>query len=266
MTLHVFERDSLMLSGYDTGQGTPVVFQHGLGGDETQIADVFPNREFRRLTLECRAHGKSQAGDPRSFTIASFADDVLAFADAQGIDRFAVGGISMGAAIALRIAVKNPERVSALVLARPAWGWGAKPDNMQVFAELAEFLKDGRCDDFANSDTAHILRTQGPDNLQSLLKFFDRPDPLLASSLISAIAADGPRLTEEDVRGIQVPALVIANGIDWVHPVALAKRLAGLIPCAKFVEITPKATDKLRHASEFRKAVKYFLEREGSAK
>ena len=52
-----------------------------------------------------------------------FADDVLAFADLRGVERFVVGGISMGAAIALRIAVRHPERVSGLVLARPAWLW-----------------------------------------------------------------------------------------------------------------------------------------------
>lgn len=111
---HVLRRDGLELVGHDVGEGLAVVFQHGLGGDEAQIAESFPPQGFRHLTLECRSHGGSDKGS--RFSIAAFADDVLAFADDRGLERFAIGGISMGAAIALRIAIIAPERVSALLL------------------------------------------------------------------------------------------------------------------------------------------------------
>ena len=48
----------------------------------------------------------------RPFSFAMFADDVLAAADQAGLDRFVAGGISMGAAIALRLACRHPDRVA----------------------------------------------------------------------------------------------------------------------------------------------------------
>src|SRR3954447_23982530 len=103
-------RDGIRLSGFDVGSGRPIVFQHGLGGDAAQVAEVFPDGiGLRRLTLECRGQGGSEPGPTSAFSVANFAADVLAFCDARGLERFAVGGISMGAAIALRIAVVAPE-------------------------------------------------------------------------------------------------------------------------------------------------------------
>ena len=51
------------------------------------------------------------------------------------------GGISMGAAIALRLAVKRPDLVGALVLSRPAWLFAPAPDNMRPIALVAELLR-----------------------------------------------------------------------------------------------------------------------------
>ncbi|RUV26747.1 alpha/beta hydrolase, partial [Mesorhizobium sp. M1A.F.Ca.IN.022.04.1.1] len=46
-------RDGATLHMTDTGEGLAVVFQHGLGGGEAQVAQTFP-AGFRRITLECR--------------------------------------------------------------------------------------------------------------------------------------------------------------------------------------------------------------------
>ena len=69
-----------------------------------------------------------------------FAGDILAAADAHDARRFVAGGISMGAAIALRLAVRHPDRVAALILARPAWVDTAAPENMRPYAEVAALL------------------------------------------------------------------------------------------------------------------------------
>lgn len=263
MSWHGLLRDGVKLRGFDGGSGRSVIFQHGLGGDEAQVAENFPATGFRRLTLECRAHGQSEAGGPKGFSIGGFAGDVLAFAAERQVPRFAVGGISMGAAIALRIAAKQPRRVTALILARPAWSWEPAPQNMQVFAELARFLVDGGREAFEASATARLFAAEAPDNLASLRKFFDRPNPQLVSKLLAAIARDGPDLTELEVRSISVPTLVIGNAIDRVHPLPLARTLASLVPGARFAEIAPKARDKARHAAEFRAVVEDFLNHEG---
>jgi pimeloyl-ACP methyl ester carboxylesterase len=77
--------------------------------------------------------------------------------------------------------------------------------------------------------------------------------------VLRAIAADGPGVYLDAGRKLSVPTLVLANGIDAVHPLALARALADAIPGAQFVELTPKATDREQHAKEFRAAVDRFL-------
>jgi sugar phosphate isomerase/epimerase len=248
----------------DGGEGRPVVFRHGLGGDDAQVAEMFPALGFRRLTLECRAQGYSEAGGAASFSIAAFTGDVMAFAESRGLARLAVGGISMGAAIALRIAVRWPERITALILARPAWLWERAPSNMQVFVELSRYLADGRRADFEASDAARLLGAEAPDNLVSLRKFFESRDQLNTARLLAAIAADGPGITEKEVRALNVPALAIGTAMDLIYPISHARTLAGMISGARFTQITPKVTDRPRHAAEFGAAVSAFLGQEGT--
>jgi pimeloyl-ACP methyl ester carboxylesterase len=259
MTWHALQRNGAKLRGLDSGDGRAVIFQHGLGGDEAQVAEIFPQGRYRRLTLECRGQGHSEAGDPTQFSIANFTDDVLAFATARNVDRFIVGGISMGAAIALRLAIKHPHRVNALVLARPAWTVGPAPQNMQVIAKAAPFIAACDRQGFDKSETAHMLKVHGPDNLNSLLANFDKPDPQIVSRLLAAIAADGPGVTEAEVCALKIPTLIIGNAQDYIHPMAHAAWLAARIKGAKLVEIAPKAINKDRYVAEFRAALAAFL-------
>jgi pimeloyl-ACP methyl ester carboxylesterase len=247
----------------DVGEGFPVIFQHGLGGDRNQVAESFPDRPgLRRVTVECRGHGLSPSAEARHYAIAGFADDVLAVADAKGFDRFVIGGISMGAAIALRLAVRHPERIRALVLVRPAWLWGNAPDNMQPFAEAGRLMrthgKSGR-DLFLASATGRRLAAEAPDNLASLAGFFDRDNLNGVADLLEAIACDGPGVREADIAALTMPVLVVGNAQDAVHPLDYAQRLAALTAGAHFSEITPKAVDRTRYTAELRAALAAFF-------
>jgi pimeloyl-ACP methyl ester carboxylesterase len=264
MSCVTLDRGGAKLAGLDRGSGLPVVFQHGLGGDEAQVAEVFPdNRGFRRLTLECRGQGRSPASAPESYSIAGFADDVTAFADARGADRFVVGGISMGAAIALRIAARHKQRVMGLILARPAWLWAAAPDNMRMYADVARHLRNPdsaqALAEFEASEMALRLEREAPDNLVALRKFLAVEDRAALALLLAAIAADGPSVSETEARAITVPTLVIGTAADVAHPLAYARTLAATIPGAQLVEIAPKGVDRPRYVAEFREAVAGFL-------
>ncbi|TPI34937.1 alpha/beta hydrolase [Mesorhizobium sp. B3-2-1] len=259
-------RDDAALRVFDTGQGLPIVFQHGLGGDAAQVAQNFPDGPSRRrLTVECRAQGGASAGSSRPFSIAMFADDVLAAADAAGMERFVAGGISMGAAIALHLAARHPDRVSGLVMVRPAWAFDAAPGNMQPYVEVAELIDRLPLDEaraaFASSATATRFRREAPDNLASLLGFFERDNATVFAEVMQAIANDGPGVTRAEAAGLARPTLVIGSGIDLVHPLATARELANTIPGAAFAEVTPKATDKNSHFAEIRAAIGGFLDR-----
>lgn len=262
-------RDGVTLSGFDTDAGPAVLFQHGLGADKSQVAEIFPgDLPLRRLTLECRGHGSSDAGFPPSFSIATFADDALAFVDRAGAGSFMAGGISMGAAIALRLTVLCPQRVKALILIRPAWLCEAAPDNMRPFIEVAEHLLSDQSPEsalarFRASPTARQLAETAPDNLASLESFFLRPDRRSIARLLSAIATNGPGIGAANLEALRVPAIVVGNAGDHIHPLEMARTLAGRIPGAEFVEVTAKSIDRPRHIADVRSVIRAFLRTHG---
>ncbi|MDX3924331.1 MAG: alpha/beta fold hydrolase [Shinella sp.] len=260
--LSIAENDG-SLSMSESGAGIPVLFQHGLGGDRNQVVQAFDDRRFRRITLECRGHGASDFGATRPFSIEMFATDVLAAADRLGIERFVAAGISMGAAIALRLATTVPQRVTGLVLVRPAWAFSPAPPNMAPIREIAALLKSHPPEEarsiFAASPVARRLAEEAPDNLASLLGYFDRLDAGLFADLLGDIAADGPGVAHRDAANLAVPSLVIGNGRDFVHPLATARLIAETIPNAAFLEVPSKTDDKAAHFAALRGAISDFL-------
>jgi pimeloyl-ACP methyl ester carboxylesterase len=262
---HFFVRHGLALHVDDAGgTGLPVLFQHGLCGDARQTRDAFPDdRAFRRITIEMRGHGTSDSGDTSHLSIVTFANDVAAYISASGLGSMVVGGISMGAAIALRLACKHPELVRGLVLARPAWITAPAPSNMkpnfEVGALLARLSQQEALCAFLSGPTALNLANTAPDNLASLKGFFLREPQAVTAALLCCIAADGPGVTEEEVRAIGVPTLIIGHQQDAIHPLAHAQALKHLIAPSKLVEITPKALDKHRYTDDFHAALRAFL-------
>ncbi|KAA1179823.1 alpha/beta hydrolase [Rhizobium tropici] len=258
-----FKRGDAELAAYEDGQGLPIIFQHGLGGDEAQVAQNVPAAGMRRLTLECRGHGASSLGNTRPFSIRMFADDVLAAATEYGFDRFIVGGISMGTAIALHLAHRHAHRIAGLVLVRPAWTFGASPDNLEPIRAVAALIRSHPVEEaesrFIASEMGRRIASEAPDNFSSLLGYFDRPDAVAFASVLADIAADGPNVPQTAAAALAVPTLIIGNRQDAIHPLSCAQTLANVIPAASLVEVTAKAVDKNRHFAEVQDAIAHFL-------
>jgi pimeloyl-ACP methyl ester carboxylesterase len=247
------------------GNGLPVIFQHGLCGDARQTIEAFPqDPRFRRITIESRGHGSSDAGDPTVFSVRTFASDLAAFIDTHRLAPIVVGGISMGAAIALHLAVHRPEIVQGLILARPAWIAASAPanniPNALVGRLLAELSQEEARKAFEASEIARLLVEKAPDNLASLRGFFSREPQATTAALLQAIAADGPGVSEEDLRNLKIPTLVIGHDIDYIHPLSYAEAISQLIPRSQLVPITAKALSKATYLQDFRTAVASFLE------
>jgi pimeloyl-ACP methyl ester carboxylesterase len=264
VTSLVHRNAGLRFAVSETGEGRPIIFQHGLCGDASQMADVFPaDGGWCCTTLECRGHGKSEAGAPAHFSISTFAADVASLIEARGLPPIVIGGISMGAVIALRLAVLRPELVSALVLARPAWFYEAAPANMQPNAVVGELLRRFPPDQararFEASELARQLEEEAPDNLASLQGFFSREPISITRELLCRISADGPGVSSDGIGSISVPALIIGHKRDLVHPLSIAQALAALIPRVNLVEITAKADSRERYCDDFRQALAAFL-------
>lgn len=83
--------------------------------------DVHPlGAEGLRLILpDARGHGASSTISGRTYGVAELAADNLAILDAEGIERFAVVAVGWGAATALALAMRAPERVTSLILIAP---------------------------------------------------------------------------------------------------------------------------------------------------
>lgn len=259
-----FERCGLRLSVHGHFDENTMVFQHGLCGAAGQPADVFPQNQGTRLvTLECRGHGESEVGPLDELTIATFSDDLIALIEERAKGAVVLGGISMGAAISLRIAANRPELVRGLVLARPAWLLERSPANMEPNAYVGRLIAkqgDAARKIFEQSDWYSLLKQEAPDNLKSLTGFFDRTPVDITAALLMQISVDGPGLNLEEVKNITCPTLVLGCDCDFIHPLDYARALSVMIPRASFVQITAKATDADGYRQSFRAALAVFLD------
>jgi pimeloyl-ACP methyl ester carboxylesterase len=111
--------------GYDESgnpQGIPVILLHGFPDDAHAYDDVAPplaKAGHRALVPNLRGYGTTRFRDaaaPRMAEQAAIAQDVIDFADALHLDRFAVGGYDWGGRAAAITAALHPDRVRALVL------------------------------------------------------------------------------------------------------------------------------------------------------
>lgn len=247
------------------GAGVPVIFQHGLCGDARQTTEAFPrDLRFRRITIEARGHGGSEAGDPGLFSIRTFAADIVAFIETYRLGPAIVGGISMGAASTLHIAVHRPDLVRGLILVRPAWivepAAANNGPNREVGRLLADLPQDEARIRFAASETARLLAEVAPDNLVSLQGFFSREPQATTAALLQSIAGDGPGVSEEDLRNLKTPTLIVGHEVDYIHPFSYATALSQLIPGSQLVRITPKALNRAVYLEDLHKAISSFLE------
>jgi pimeloyl-ACP methyl ester carboxylesterase len=259
-----YKHAGLTFSVAESGDGPTMIFQHGLCGDAAQPFDFFPpGAGWRCVTLECRGHGSSDAGATENFSIANFAEDVISLIEARKLAPVVIGGISMGAAISLRIAVRRPDLVRALALVRPAWLTAAAPENMRPIAEVGELLRrftpEQASEVFEGSEIARRLQCEAPDNLASLRGFFRRLPIATTRELLCRIAAGTPDITSDDVAAIAIPTLVIGCARDFIHPLEFARTLASRIAGARFVEVAAKAGYPELYRDQVRSTIADFL-------
>src|SRR3954454_9787050 len=110
------------------GEGSPLVLLHGgVQSIDLSFGALIPQLvgRHRVIGVELQGHGRTADID-REPTSAALAGDVVALLDHLGIDRAHVLGFSLGAGVALELAVSHPDRVRS-VLAAPE---PLRPDGM----------------------------------------------------------------------------------------------------------------------------------------
>jgi pimeloyl-ACP methyl ester carboxylesterase len=217
--------------------GPPVVLLHGLllsSRIMERLAGSLPG--YRVLLLDLDGHGKSsRPRDPDRYSLESLADDVVGLLDHLGIDRAVVGGLSLGANVALQTALSHPDRVRALVLEMPVFTRG-EPVGRPAFTGLAWLYRLAAPLGDALRPVAR--RVPLPRSAYEVVAFRDivvsdhRADAALLTGLLRG---DAPSLDAGELGRIMAPTLVIGHGGDPLHVLDDAVEAAERLPDARLV-------------------------------
>jgi len=223
------------------GSGPVVVLGHGFAGSARNFlpqARALRDR-YRIVRFDARGHARSGApAEAAAYTPEAFVADVGRVLDQVGAQRAVVGGLSMGAGIALRFALAHPERVRALVLAAFPPGAAAAGTFAAVAHPFAEAIER------EGLDAAGARFVWGPSSgldpaAARLVRtgFLEHPPHGLAHTLRGVIATQpavadlAPRLA-----ALALPVLVIVGANDRLS-LGPSRELAAAAPRARLVVV-----------------------------
>ena len=169
----------------------------------------------------------------------------------------------MGAAVTLNFTLRYPDQVRGLVQSRPAWTDRPHPWNVHIFTFISRLIDEygpmrGQ-EIFRESAEYREASEKWPDVARSLLGQFEDPAVKETACKFSRIIRDRPCHDLNELRSIHVPALVLANALDPIHPLEFGPLLARTIPNAQFREITSKSVSVPKHEQEMQEALEQFL-------
>lgn len=115
----IFQIGRFRLHYEDLGSGRPIVMIHGFtnyGLSWTPQLAALVHSGYRVIVPDLRGHGAS-TGATALCTVADFANDLIELLDQLDINSAALCGLSLGGMIGLQLAIEQPDRVAALVVA-----------------------------------------------------------------------------------------------------------------------------------------------------
>jgi len=209
------------------GDGPPVVLAHGFLMDRTMFAPQVAalRDDYRVITWDGRGFGDT-VHDGNPFTYWDLAADCVALLDHLGIERAAVGGMSQGGFISLRVALLAPERVRALILLDTQAGTEDAEVIPLYQGMIDAWVANGPTDELTAA-TADLILGEPGLNAEWAAKWKARPQ--------EALALPGQTLlTRDDVTGrlgeIAAPALVVHGTADVSITMDKAEALAAGLP------------------------------------
>lgn len=222
----------------EAGSGEPVLMLHGSGPGVSAFANWQHNigalaQRFRVLAPDIVGFGATERPAGIIYSLRTWTDHVWAFLDAQGIEQIAIVGNSLGGRIALQMATDRVDRITKMVLMGTP-GVGMTP-----------------------SEGLAALRAYEPSHaaMRDLLRTYFAVDPAmitdeLVATRYEASVADGayeayramffdPRhagselgITEDEVRAIATPSLLVHGREDKVVPMQVSVTMLSLLPHA----------------------------------
>ena len=187
------------------GEGEPLLLLHGGLGNIAMFEPVLPMLAEGRqvIAVDLHGHGRTALGD-RPISLVELGDDMAAIVRELGYGAVDVLGYSMGAGVALRLAVQHPEAVRRLALvsaglARDGFYAEMLPMQAQVGAGMAEFMKD------TPMYKSYVAVAPHPEDFPKLL---DRMGEWMRT----------PYDWADDVKTLKMPVMLVYGDSDMFRP------------------------------------------------
>ena len=216
----------------EQGKGEPIFLLHGNGEDGTYFVNQLSyfSDKYRMIAVDTRGHGKSQRGTA-PFTMEQFAMDLQDLMDRLQISGAVILGFSDGANIAMKFALKYPDRVKALILNGGNLNTKGVKRCIQIPIEIGyRFAK----------------------------LFAGKSEEARSHMEILGLMVNEPNIKPEELRAIQAPTLVIAGTKDMIKQ-AHTEMIAENIPNAKLSVIPGDHFIANKNPDEFNQEVEDFL-------
>ena len=242
MTAFEVREGGVTLHGDDDGDGPPVLLLHGLSATRRYVlhgSNALQRDGFRVIAYDSRGHGQSTpAASPADYRYDQLVGDAVAVLDDRGVDRAAVIGMSMGAAVGAALALSHPQRVRALVAITPAH-LGTPTRDPDRWARLAEGLETGGPEGFVQAYGDPGVDQKSLDLIRTVMRqrMARHENPVAVAHALRATPMGAAFDGEQALSDIACPTLVIGSRdrLDPEHPLWIAERWAELIPGATFM-------------------------------
>lgn len=252
------------------GNGHPVIFVTGLLGSIEQedamgggMEDLC--RHYSVVHHDSRGRGMSDFGslDHRHYTWEAQAGDLAALLDHLGFEKAHFIGGSQGSAAILAMAIRYPDRISAMVLKNPPEVRVLDPEYIRGTMEYADYIEqngmDAVTDLIMSLPPNDSLKITHPDLIAGYEKIMRVQDPKVVAAATRGTVQYEP-MSAEDLKKIECPALVLSQKGDGLHPTDIADFLQTNIPDVE-VYIAPTMTHYHENPAEAPKRIKQFLTR-----
>lgn len=248
----------------ERGSGSTVVLLHGYPFNRSMWQEQRDalSANYRVITPDLRGHGATSTVTSEPATMEEMARDVVALLDELGIQRVALGGLSMGGYVALAFYRRFPLRVRALILAdtRPQ---ADTEDARRNRAEQAEkILKEGMqsiADDFLKKVLTPATLAEKPETVARVREMILKTDPQGAAGALKGMAA---RIDQTDfLEEILAPTLILVGSEDQITPPGDAELMRREIRGSRLVIVEGAShLSNLERPVEFNRALLDFLD------
>ena len=234
------EHDGIQTCYMEAGDGPPIILVHGSGPGVSALANWRGTLQsdlverYRLIAPDIVGFGKTITPKEFEFSHEARVNHLIQFLDAMDLDRVGVVGNSMGGALALALAYRNPERVERMVL------MGAVGISFPITEPLDEVWGYEPSIEAMKTVIKHLAYDQSlvSDDLVKL-RYEASLEPGVQERYARAFAAPRQRhidemaLSEEQFASIKMPTLIIHGVHDGIVPLEeTSLRMVKLLPDA----------------------------------